>query len=753
MELHVEQARPLRARPLLTLVAPTRNEAENVVALVRRLSDALDGITYELLFVDDSDDETPAAIREEKQRDRRVRLLHRDPDQRGGGLAMAVVLGIHQANGEFICVLDGDLQHPPELVPTLLTAAQDADVVVASRYIPGGSSAGLDGPARQLVSRGSRAAAVALFPRLRHCTDPMSGFFLFRRSVVENVELRPYGFKILLEILVRGEWSRLTEIPYAFEERAAGTSKADASQGVAYLRHLGELRLHGEHGHGAVRYRRQRVTAGPDDPQPLDDDLPDGPEIAGKHRRRLLWVVALMAVALRIILLPLGHNWDITVDYNVFIDLAHNHSPYDTIQYLSHIAKSAEWDVNYEYYAYPPAPLYIYWPLAHLYAWLHPAATYFIPVSGTFAVPNLTPDFFFLLKLPIWIADFLVAALLARMSGTIRGWRDYLLNPYVLLVSAAWTFDAIMLLGLVASAYYLQQGKMGRSGLALAFGTMVKFFPALLVPTFILFLIKKQRPLREIVAFVAAFCIGCVVLLGPFLSGLLYVLAFHGSRVGGGMNWVMLARLGILFPNPNLDAISYAISDFGTPILLIAMLLGYWWAYTKSDMRLNRMILVTLLAFLVGSKLVNEQYALLVFPFALLEARQVGGAWRWFARLLWIVPIAFAVVRVPIERFTWLLYHMIFLSRANVITLTGETGLQSDFIPWQHPMVDAVLIAVLGVGFSLLCLVSLVWPVRPARAWHRYDPLDPVNARPLRAATVSASGEDSPTLPPVLVGS
>ena len=106
--------------------------------------------------------------------------------------------------------------------------------------------------------------------------------------------------------------------------------------------------------------------------------------------------------------------------------------------------------MTYEYYAYPPAPLYIYWPLAHLYAWLHPTATYFIPVSGTFAVPNLTPDFFFLLKLPIWIADFLVAALLARMSGTIRGWRDYLLNPYVLLVSAAWTFDAIMLLGLVA---------------------------------------------------------------------------------------------------------------------------------------------------------------------------------------------------------------------------------------------------------------------------------------------------------------
>ncbi len=742
------------ARPLLTLVAPTRNEAENVAGLVRELSKALDGIAYELLFVDDSDDETPRAIREAMRGDRRVRLLHREDGQRVGGLATAVVAGIHQARGEFVCVIDGDLQHPPALVPTLLTAAQDADVVVASRYIAGGSSAGLGGVTRQVVSRGSRAAAVALFPRLRHCSDPMSGFFLFRRAVVEGVELRPYGFKILLEILVRGHWSRLTEIPYTFKERAAGASKADVSQGAAYLHHLSELRFHGTHGHGAVRYRRQRAVAGPDDPQPLDDDLPDGPEVAGKHRRRLIWIIALMAVALRIVLLPIGHNWDLTIDYNVFIDLAHNHSPYDTIAYLSHIAKSAGWDNTYEYYAYPPAPLYIYWPLAHLYALLHPTATYFIPVSGTFAVPNLTPDFFFLLKLPIWIADFLVAALLARMAGTIRGWRDYLLNPFVLLVSAAWTFDAIMLLGLVAGAYYLQQGKMGRSGLALAFGTMVKFFPALLVPTFILFLIKKQRPLREIVAFVAAFGIGCIVLLGPFLSGLLYVVDFHGSRVGGGMNWVMLARLNILFPNPNLDAISYAISAFGTPILAIALLIAYWYVYTNAEMRLNRMILVTLLAFLVGSKLVNEQYALLVFPFALLEGWQVGGAWRWFARLLWIVPIAFAVVRVPIERFLWLVYHMAFGSRADVITLTGVTGLQSPFIPWQNPMMDAVLIAVLGTGFSVLCLVALVWPVRPARAWHRYDPLDPVHARPLRVATASPSGEDTPTLPPaVLVGS
>ncbi|MGZ6390884.1 MAG: polyprenol monophosphomannose synthase [Ktedonobacterales bacterium] len=752
-EDRVDTAQALRHPPRLSLVVPTRNERDNISLIANRVALVLGGINYELIFVDDSDDETPEMIVHVMATDLCVRMIHRDAAKRDGGLATAVVAGIHQAKGDFIGVIDGDLQHPPELLPTLLEAAEDADIVVASRYLPGGSSAGLDGLYRQIVSRGSRLAAATLFSRVRVCSDPMSGFFLFRREVVEGVELRPIGFKILLEVLVRGNWTRLSEIPYRFEERAVGESKASMEQGLAYLQHLRELRLHGPHGRGPVRYRYQRVTVGPDDPQPLDDDMPDDPEPAGPRRRHLLWLIGIMALALRLVLLPIGHWWDLTVDYNFFIDLAHNHSPYDTMAYLSHIARASGWDVNYEYYAYPPVPFYIYYPLAHIFALLHPTATYFIPVSGSYAMPNLPWDFYVLYKLPMWITDFVIAGLLARMSGTIRGWRDYLLNPYVLLVSAAWTFDAIMLLGLLLGAYYLQRGKFIQSGVALAFGTMVKFIPAIAAPVFVLYLIKRKRPVHEIVLFLAAYGVACLVFLGPFLQGLLYVTSFHGGRVGGGMNWEMYWRLWRFFPRgTNLDPVSMAIGAFGTPTLIIVLLLAYWYIFKSQEMHFNRMIIVALLAFFVGSKLVNEQYALVVFPFMFLEARRMGGAWRWFYRLFWIVPLAYAIMRVPIDRFLWLFYHTVFGSRADAIAVTGVTGLESPFIPWQNGYMDQVFVLVLGVGFFVLSIIALLWPirapVRPCRHAQLVTSTLPVEA--LAPRTPLAQGDVVSDMPEVL---
>lgn len=763
----VEKTLPLRHSPRLSLVVPTRNERDNVSLLVDRVATVLGAINYELIFVDDSDDETPEVIARTMAADPCVHLIHRDVKDREGGLATAVVAGIHEAHGDFVGVIDCDLQHPPELLPTMLEAAKDADIVVASRYIPGGSSAGLDGIYRQIVSRGSRLAAATLFSRVRACSDPMSGFFLFRREVVEGVELSPVGFKILLEVLVRGNWTRLSEIPYRFEEREIGQSKASLNQGVAYLQHLRELRLRGQHGHGPVRYRYLRTTVGPDDPQPLDDDIPEDPEPAGPRHKRLLWTIGLMALALRLVLLPIGHWWDLTVDYNVFIDLAHNHSPYDTMAYLSHIARASGWDINYEYYAYPPVPFYIYYPLAQIFGLLHPHATYFIPVSGSYAMPNLPWDFYLLYKLPMWITDFLMAGLLARMSGTVRGWRDYLLNPYVLLISGAWTFDAIMIVGLLLGAYYLQRGKFVQSGVALAFGTMVKFIPAVAAPVFVLYLIKRKRPLREIVLFVVAYGVACLIFLGPFLQGLLYVTSFHGGRVGGGMNWQMYWRLWRFFPKgTNLDPMAMAIGAFGTPTLVIALLLGYWYAFKSQEMRFNRMIIVTLLAFFVGSKLVNEQYALVIFPFMYLEARRMGGAWRWFYRLFWIVPLAYAIMRVPIDRFLWLLYHTVIGSRADAIAVTGVTGLESPFIPWQNGYMDQVAVLVLGVGFFLLSLVALLWPVRPPARVCRHTQLVtytftadalaqplPVEQRRLASDTQAALRERNPEKTPALLDS
>jgi glycosyltransferase involved in cell wall biosynthesis len=232
----------------LTIIAPSRNEEESVILLAEAVQQALNGTPYELLFVDDSDDATPQVLQQLAAReDLHVRFLHRIyGPERWGGLSGAVVDGLKLATGTYVCIIDADLQHPPEKIPELLRAAQehDADVAMACRYIPGGSSEGLDGPLRTFFSLGCKWVAKILFPiRLRGVHDPLSGFLLIRRAITRDVSLQPIGFKISLELLIRCPRQRLVEVPYHFRRRARGTSKADFRVGTLYLRHLGRLRF------------------------------------------------------------------------------------------------------------------------------------------------------------------------------------------------------------------------------------------------------------------------------------------------------------------------------------------------------------------------------------------------------------------------------------------------------------------------------------------------------------------------------
>jgi dolichol-phosphate mannosyltransferase len=200
------------------------------------------------LFVDDSDDGTPEVIAAMAPNPAfRVAVIHRLPGQRGGGLGGAVLAGIQAAQTKWVCVMDADLQHPPELLRALLEEARrsKADVVVASRYCPGGDVGDFTA-ARAAVSRSSGMLARMLFPRrLRGVSDPLSGFFLIRRAAVDLTALRPRGFKILLEILVRGGPLTTSEIAFRFGERYAGESKASLREGVRYLHRLIELRVGG----------------------------------------------------------------------------------------------------------------------------------------------------------------------------------------------------------------------------------------------------------------------------------------------------------------------------------------------------------------------------------------------------------------------------------------------------------------------------------------------------------------------------
>ncbi|MBI3686064.1 MAG: glycosyltransferase [Actinobacteria bacterium] len=230
----------------LSVVVPTRQEAETVPLLLELLGPAFAPLGAEIIFVDDSDDETPEVIsRQAVGCPVPVRLIRRHPGTRRGGLGGAVVAAARHARGEWVLVMDADLQHPPEAAAALARRAirHEVDVVIGTRRAGGGSAGGLAGSGRLATSSGATRLARAVFPRrLATVTDPMSGLFAFRRSAIDLELLDPLGFKILLEILVRHPRVRVAEVAYQFGPRQAGRSKASLREGGRFVRHLGRLR-------------------------------------------------------------------------------------------------------------------------------------------------------------------------------------------------------------------------------------------------------------------------------------------------------------------------------------------------------------------------------------------------------------------------------------------------------------------------------------------------------------------------------
>src|ERR687890_2186607 len=209
---------------------------------MRDLEASLAGVDYRVLFVDDSTDKTPEVIRSLREEDDRIDLIHREGTERDGGLSTAVTTGLVAVANEsdYVCVMDADLQHPPEKVREMLEIARrsDADVVVASRYAPGSRHAGLPGIMRRAVSVGSKYLAQFVFKEARKTSDPMAGFFLVKNQGISGIQFRPTGFKVLLEILVCAPELEVIEVPFDFQARNAGVSKATFRQGFEYLSHI-----------------------------------------------------------------------------------------------------------------------------------------------------------------------------------------------------------------------------------------------------------------------------------------------------------------------------------------------------------------------------------------------------------------------------------------------------------------------------------------------------------------------------------
>ncbi len=227
----------------LTVIVPTKNEADNVEPLLQRLSLVLEGTPTEVIFVDDSSDDTTQVIKAAARRfPFNMTVCSRAP-QRRNGLGKAVVEGIKLAHSDWIVVMDGDLQHPPEVIPQLMEQARtsDSDLVVTSRLAEGGGTVGLS-PGRRLISQSLALTTRTVFPkRLRQVTDPLTGFFLVKRKSIDPENLQPEGFKILLEILIRSPRLSISEVPFEFGERNSGESKADVREVAVYMRQM--LRL------------------------------------------------------------------------------------------------------------------------------------------------------------------------------------------------------------------------------------------------------------------------------------------------------------------------------------------------------------------------------------------------------------------------------------------------------------------------------------------------------------------------------
>lgn len=273
LAIEVGLAKANQGQVIFSLIVPTYNESKNVERLVEILTRLLDEYfdrkfdrndrnfvseseqkssnnpnnlnkCYELIIVDDdSPDLTWQVSLDLMPRYPNLRVMRRQGEK---GLSTAVIRGWQAAQGRILGVIDGDLQHPPETLTQMLDAMLDGvDLVVASRHVAGGGVSDW-GFLRRMLSRGAQMLGLLILPNvIGRVSDPMSGYFMVRRTAIANCPMNPLGYKILIEVLGRGNIQAVAEVGYVFQERQEGESKVTWRQYVHYILHLLRLRSRG----------------------------------------------------------------------------------------------------------------------------------------------------------------------------------------------------------------------------------------------------------------------------------------------------------------------------------------------------------------------------------------------------------------------------------------------------------------------------------------------------------------------------
>lgn len=433
------------------------------------------------------------------------------------------------------------------------------------------------------------------------------------------------------------------------------------------------------------------------------------------------------------LLLPLSHTWDGQTWLNTFAQLAGPGSflealqrPYEVVREQTLLTAAAGHHTDfYEGWAYPPLMLYVYYPLAKLFTALGGDAQAIYPVQPTFYVSTLPLPLEGLIRLPNLIADMACLFVLHKLGVSDRGLRWYAFNPLVLLVGL-WTFDSAMLLWLLLAIVFAEQSRWDLAGVALGLGAATKFVPVVALPAFGLALLaadsSAQTRLMALGRLLGSFVLTAALLVAPVWRGLADVLLFHSSRFSSGLTIQQFWRTWAA-ELPNTDWQPrwqlYASTLTGNLLLPLALLVACALiAWRPLDIRSSTLIMV--LAFLVGSKLVNEPYALT--PVALMTALfavRPNVALLGCRTLLWTVALAYAAIQVPI----W----SMFFSFARQV----RPDWQAPILIWANAYRDflsdplaALPFAVLATIFSVTAAVTM-WIV-----WQQAEPTN--EARQLR---------------------
>ncbi len=440
------------------------------------------------------------------------------------------------------------------------------------------------------------------------------------------------------------------------------------------------------------------------------------------------------SILVQLLLLPLSHTWDGQTWVNAFAELTAPGNliealrrPYDVTRELSLLTQAAGHQSDfYESWAYPPFMLYVYWPLAHLYVLLRGPLQATFPVQPAFFSSSTPLLLLAFIRLPVILAQAGIAVLMRMLGLAPNQIRWYLFNPMVLL-AGVWTFDAVMVLFVLLTLALAERGQWAGAGVAIALGAATKFVPVVLVPALAVAILSRPTSMAERLRALAAMLAGTILalaaLIGPVFAGVKYIVQAQTARFAAGLTFQQLWRAWA----QQLPAVDwqprwqiYASDIAGNLILPMALILATLVILQVPQLSASALIMV--LAFLAGSKLVNEAYVVAPLALCTVElARRPSAVLRDCRTLLWVLAFAYAAINTPIWGFFFSFAQQINPAWAGPIlhrTDAYRVFLSDPLAVWPY--------ALMGVGFSLTAVLMIALAARGA--WASRASLGPMDA-------------------------